>query len=96
MSDKFLNDQEVAERLHKIAKAIPAGFYMHPIAKFINGTISTTKKGTVKFPVEIGIEQLGSPFTDLRAVASPNSNDLIPFIVFVDPSAIEQGAKHNG
>ena len=84
-----LTDEEINARLGVIAKATPAGFHLHPIVKFINGTISTTKKGTVKFPIAIGIDQLGSPFTDLRAVASPNSNELIPFLVFVEPSAIE-------
>lgn len=84
-----LTDEEINARLGVIAKATPAGFHLHPIVKFINGTISTTKKGTVKFPIEIGIDQLGSPFTDLRAVASPNSNELIPLLVFVEPRAIE-------
>jgi hypothetical protein len=78
------------KKLHDLLAAMPKGLYAHPIGNFINGTISTTKRGTVKIPLEIAIAQLGSPFDDLRAVLSPSDNKLIPLLLFVDAEEVAQ------
>ena len=81
------------EALTKAIRALPDGFYVHPLSNFINGNVSTTKRGTVKVPIELGIEQLGSPYTDLRAVLNPEGNQLIPLLLFVDPEIAAKAIK---
>lgn len=81
------------EALIEAIRALPDGFYAHPLSSFINGNVSTTKRGTVKIPIELGIEQLGSPYTDLRAVLNPEGNKLIPLMLFVDPEIAAKAIK---
>lgn len=73
----------------EILSKLPPGCYPHAIAKFVDGTIRTTRDGCVVVPIKIGIEALGSPFNDLRAVLEPGGNDLIPVLVFIEPKAYE-------
>lgn len=73
----------------EILSKLPPGCYPHAIAKFVDGTVRTTRDGCVVVPIKIGIEALGSPFNDLRAVLEPSGNALIPILVFVDPKAFE-------
>lgn len=74
-------------------KRLPDGFYVHPLSSFINGVVSTTKRGTIKVPIELGIEQLGSPYVDLRAVMNPENNKLVPLLLFVDPEIASKATK---
>ncbi|MFC4275525.1 hypothetical protein [Achromobacter aloeverae] len=69
-------------------KRLPVGFHPHLLVNFINGNVSTTRKGTVKLTIEIPIEPLGSPFTDLRAVTDPQENKLVPLLIFVEPDVV--------
>lgn len=73
------------ETVMEVIEALPPGCYVHNLTNFINGSIATTKRKTVKLSIEIGIDQLGSPFDDLRAVASPLENKLVPLLLFVEP-----------
>jgi hypothetical protein len=81
------------EALINAIRALPDGFYVHPLSSFINGNVSTTKRGTVRVPIEIGIEQLGSPYADLRAVLNPENNKLIPLLLFIDPEIAAKTVK---
>lgn len=86
-----------SEALIKAIRSLPDGFYVHPISSFVNGNVRTTKHKTVVVPVEIRIEQLGSPYEDLRAVLNPENNKLIPMLLFVDPDiagSIRQENNH--
>lgn len=77
--------------MDKLTKALsrrPMGFYIHPLAKFINGIVSSTRNKTIKFPIEIDREQLGSPFDDIRAVTNPQNNKLVPLLLIVEPDAV--------
>lgn len=75
----------MSEQFLKAIKRLPVGFYAHPLRDFINGKASVTRRGTVKATIEIPIDQLGSPYDDLRAVLHPEDNKLIPVLLFVEP-----------
>lgn len=77
-----------AEKVMDAVKRLPAGFHVHSLHNFVNGQVSTTKRGTVKLTIEIGIAQLGSPFDDLRAVMAPSRNQLVPLLLFVEPDVV--------
>ncbi|MFY3647759.1 hypothetical protein ACOTET_26695 [Achromobacter xylosoxidans] len=84
-----------SEALIKAIRSLPDGFYVHPISSFVNGTVRTTKQKTIVVPVEISIEQLGSPYEDLRAVLNPENNKLIPLLLFVDPDIAAPPKENN-
>ena len=75
----------------KALRKLPKGMHAHSLSSFVNGSASVTKRGTVKLSIEIGIEQLESPYTDVRAVLSPEDNVLVPVLVFVEPSVVLAG-----
>ena len=75
-----------AEKLSAVLKALPKGCYAHPLAAFINGELSITRRKTIKVPVEIPVSPLESPFKDVRAVMSPLNNKLVPMLIFIDPN----------
>lgn len=80
-------------QLEDAMKLLPKGFYPHLLKKFVNGSVNTTRKGTVKLTIEIPIEPLGSPFTDLRAVLDPQQNELVPLLIFVEPKVALGGGN---
>jgi hypothetical protein len=66
---------------------VDRGVYFHSLNRFTNGQVITTRKGTVKVPLELSLKELGREGGDLRDVFLPSAanNDLVPMIVFIDP-----------
>ncbi len=75
-------------KLQQALALLPDGFYVHNLTKFVNGTVKTTRKGAAHVPIEIGIEQLGSPFSDFRAVLNPADNKLVPLLLIIEPEVV--------
>lgn len=67
-----------------LAEVLPEGVYAHHLVRFVNGQLSLTKKGTIKIPIELGLEQIGATIQDVRAITQPLSNELVPLLVFVE------------
>lgn len=80
----------MSEQFLKALNRLPDGFFAHPLRDFINGDVRVTRRGTVRATIEIPIDQLGSPYGDLRAVLNPEDNKLVPVLVFVEPEVAAQ------
>lgn len=65
---------------------LPDGFYPHRLTSFINGEVALTKKKTIKLTIEINLDAMGSPYNDIRAITRPDDNQLVPLLVFVEPT----------
>jgi hypothetical protein len=80
------------EQFEQVLKLVPSddrGVYWFGLQRFTNGKVVTTRKGTVKVPLELNLADLTDrPNADLRDVFMPTAADntkLVPLIVFVDP-----------
>jgi hypothetical protein len=62
----------------------------HPLVSWAVGNIILTKKGKVKLTIELPLDQLGSPYKDIRAIISGHceANTLVPLIAFVEPKVV--------
>ncbi len=69
------------------------GTHLHHLQRFINGNISISKKGIIKFPMQLDILSLGAEVEDIRAILAPHlyGNKMIPIICFIDPEEYERG-----
>lgn len=78
------------EQFDQVIKMLPGrerGIYFKGLNQVLNGTISISRKGLIKVPVSIPLDQLGAKVDDLRAALMPDAadNDLVPMLVFVEP-----------
>jgi hypothetical protein len=81
------------EQFEQVLKLVPSddrGVYWFGLERATNGKVTTTRKGTVKVPLEMHLDMLTDrPNADLRDVFMPTAADntkLVPMIVFVDPA----------
>jgi hypothetical protein len=69
------------------------GAHLHHLQRFINGNVSISKKGIIKFPMQLDINILETTVDDIRAIFAPHiyEGKMIPVICFIDPEEYEKG-----
>lgn len=81
------------EDLVNFLKDLPEGIHVHNLFNFINGNVTLTKKGTVKFQLELGLDQIEASVRDIRAITQPLTNGLVPMLMFVDSKKVTENIK---
>lgn len=85
------------ESVNTIVRDLPENVHVHPLTRFANGDVKLIGKGArVRITLEFSIEQLGSPFSDIRALLNPWDNKMVPLIMFVEPNVARAAGGDHG